>query len=260
MHKFFRCFLLAVTTLGLAGPAFAGELTVKLADGKATVIAKDVTVRQILAEWARVGNTRIVGAEKMTGGPVTLELVDMPEKDALDIILRTAAGYLTGPRPAGTPGASLYDRVMILATSRPPVNPVSTPPPSPFGNRPALNNMPVQPPPDDDDGEPGDQGPMPPPGMQPGMQQFPGAPRGVPFPGPTPNPNAVPNPTTVPFEQNIPAASPNPNAPVTAPRPGQLPQQPQQMPINPYSPMGRPQQPQPQPTGRGGNIDQEGAV
>jgi hypothetical protein len=248
MHKLFRCFLFAVATAGLAAPALAGELTVKIADGRATVIAKDVTLRQILAEWSRVGNTRIVNGEKMAGGPITLELVDMPEKDALDILLRTAAGYLTGPRPAGTPGASLYDRVMILATSRPVVNPVSSPP-SPFNGRAALSNMPVQPPPDDDDGEPGDQNPVPPPGMVPGMQAFPGAPRGVPQPGPTPIPNANQiDPNTNP--NNI--LTPNTNAPVTAPRPGMLPQAPQQMPINPYSPMGRPQPP----TGRGGGGDQ----
>ena len=257
MTKLFRCFLFAVVTAGLAAPAFAGELSVKIADGRATVIAKDVTLRQILAEWARVGNTRIVNGEKMAGGPITLELVDVPEKDALDILLRTAAGYLTGPRPAGSPGASMYDRVMILATSRPVVNPVSSPP-SPFGTRSALPNMPPQPPPDDDDGEPGDQGPMPPPGMQPGTQQFPGAPRGVPFPGPTPNANPMqPAPNAMPMDPNNPAMMPpNNNAPVTAPRPGMLPQGPQQMPINPYSPMGRP----PNPNGRGGGEDQEGAV
>jgi hypothetical protein len=259
MNKLFRCFLFAVATAGLAAPAFAGELSVRIADGRATVIAKDVTLRQILAEWARVGNTRIVNGEKMTGGPITLELVDVPEKDALDILLRTAAGYLTGPRPAGSAGASMYDRVMILATSRPVVNPVSSPP-SPFGTRSALPNMPFQPPPDDDDGDPGDQGPMPPPGMAPGTQPFPGPPRGVPFPGATPNPNAgppnaAPNPNFVPFDPNNPNAPPgaNPNAPVTAPRPGMLPQGPQQMPINPYSPMGR----QPNPNGRGGQQDQQ---
>ena len=45
-----------------------------MANGRVTLVAKDVTVREILAEWARVGQTRIVNAEKLTGGPVTLEL------------------------------------------------------------------------------------------------------------------------------------------------------------------------------------------
>ena len=48
------------------------------------------------AEWAKVGETKVVNAE-MPGGPVTLELVDVPEKEALDILLRTAA-WDTSPR------------------------------------------------------------------------------------------------------------------------------------------------------------------
>ena len=44
----------------------------------------------------------------------------MPEAQALDTILRSAAGYVMAPRMAGAPGASVYDRILILATSRPP--------------------------------------------------------------------------------------------------------------------------------------------
>ena len=113
-----------------------GKLSVKIANGRATVIAKDVPVRQILAEWAKVGETKIVNGEKVPGGPVTLELIDVPEKEALDILLRTAAGYIAAPRPANLAGASQYDRVIILATSRPPAATASMAPP-PFG-RPAV--------------------------------------------------------------------------------------------------------------------------
>ena len=111
----------------------------------------------------------------MLGGPITLELVDVPEKEALDILLRTAAGYIAAPRPANMAGASQFDRVIVLATSRPPAATASMAPP-PFG-RPAVIHQPQQPPPDDDDGEPGDQG-MPPPVMGPNgpIQQFPAAP------------------------------------------------------------------------------------
>lgn len=234
MQKLFRC-LVTAAAVGGAIPVTAGEVTVTLANGRATVIAKDVPLRQILAEWARVGNTRMVNADKLGGGPMSLELVDVPEKEALDILLRSAAGYLTGPRPAGVPGASLYDRVMILATSRPPAS-TGVMPQTPF-NRPVLNQLPPQPPPvdpeDDDDGEPEDQGPIPPPGLQnPGMA----------FPGMSPNtPPAGQDPNLPP------GMNPNPNAntPVTSPRPGMLPQPGQP---NPYAPFGRPANP----NGRGG--------
>ena len=222
MQKLFRCLLFAGAVAGVASVAAAGELTVKIANGRATVIARDVPVRQILAEWARVGNTKVVNAEKLMGQPISLELVDVPEKEALDILLRSAAGYMAAPRPASVVGASQFDRVIILATSRAPAATASVP--QPFNvNRPALTQMPQPPPPDDDDGEPGDQGPVPPAGMQgpvppPGM-----ATPGMPFPPPgMNNPNALPV---------------NPNqGPVTAPRPGILPQPQQQVPPNPYAP------------------------
>ena len=50
-------------------------------------MAKDATVRQILAEWARVGQTKIVNVERIPGGPLTLELNNVPEAQALDILL-----------------------------------------------------------------------------------------------------------------------------------------------------------------------------
>lgn len=244
MHKFLRCVVFAALTAGVASTASAGELTLTMADGRVTLIAKDVPVRQILSEWARVGNTRMVNAEKMVGGPLTLQLVDVPEKEALDILLRSAAGYVTASRETAIPGASVYDRVIILATSRPPAATIGAPP-APFNSRPAIPNpLPPQPPPDDD-GEPVDRDqvtPAPPPGLQnPGM----------PFPGPTPgmnNPGANPNANP---------GLPNSNAPVTSPRPGMLPA-PQPTPANPYAPqqLGPNGRPLPGATGRGGGPGQ----
>jgi hypothetical protein len=235
------CLVFGLATVGIASAAVAGELSVKIANGRATVIAKDVPVRQILAEWGRVGDTKVVNAEKVVGGPVTLELIDVPEKEALDILLRTAAGYMAAPRPANLAGASQFDRVIILATSRPPAANASMTPP-PFG-RPGVQQI-MQPPPDDDDGEPSDQG-VPPPVMGPNgpIQQV--------FPGPAGGPNGQapanmpPGSFPVPMGPNgVPVVGPNGvpvQPPTTAPRPGMLPAQPQQsFPPNPYSPSGRP--------------------
>jgi hypothetical protein len=239
MKNLLRLLFVAVAATGVASPATAGELTVTMADGLVTVIARDVPLRQILAEWARVGDTKMVNAEKLGGAPLTLQLVDVPEKEALDILLRSAAGYMTASRPTGVAGASVYDRVIILASSRPPAsNPVTPPPPQAF--RPAIQQpLPPQPPPDADDVEPVDQEQVPPQGIQnPGM----------PFPGPTP---AMMNPGAVPPPPN------NPQAPLTAPRPGMLPQPAQPGPTNPYipvgpngQPLGPNGQPMPRPGGR----------
>ena len=117
-----------IAALGLvvasALPANAQQVNLKISDGRVTLDATNVPARQILAEWARIGGTRIVGAEKITGAPLTLKFVDMPERQALDIILRNVAGFIAAPRRVADASASSYDRILIMATSTvvPPTN------------------------------------------------------------------------------------------------------------------------------------------
>ena len=94
----------------------AGEVTISMERGRVTLIATDARLADVLDEWARVGETRFVGAGEIGGEPVTLYLVDTPEVEAIRLLLRSAAGYVAAPRRAGASGASLYDRVTILAT------------------------------------------------------------------------------------------------------------------------------------------------
>ena len=54
----------------------------------------------ILEEWARLGGATIVNGERVAGAPVTLELTNVPERQALDVILRSVAGYMLAPRRA----------------------------------------------------------------------------------------------------------------------------------------------------------------
>ena len=98
-------------------PLRAAGLTLTIKDGLVSMDAQDVTVRQILAEWARVGQTRIINAERIIGGPITLKLENVPEKQALDIILRSIPGYMALPRTAALADASVYDRILIMATT-----------------------------------------------------------------------------------------------------------------------------------------------
>jgi hypothetical protein len=55
---------LALRLVLAASTASAGELTLSIRDGRVTLVARDVPLRQILAEWARVGRTRIVNADR----------------------------------------------------------------------------------------------------------------------------------------------------------------------------------------------------
>jgi hypothetical protein len=132
----------------LATPA-AAEVQLTIDGGRVTLSAKNATVGQILAEWAKVGQTKIVNGERVAGGPVSIELANVPELDAIEILLRSAGGYVLAPRRVETAKASRYDRILIFPTSsimsgtpRPAV--AATPsaaPPRPFP-QPAQPNQP----------------------------------------------------------------------------------------------------------------------
>jgi hypothetical protein len=213
-----------------ASPAAAGDLKLSVRDGRVTVIADQVTVKQILDEWARVGHIKIVNAEKLTGASVTLRLENVPEKEALGILLRSASGYVAAPRALADASLSAFDRIIILPTSRAPAASAAAPPPFQPRPNPTPFPTPTPVPVDDDPGEPGDQQP-PQPGVVPGVTAT--------------QPGVVPNPGGTYVQPQTPGQQ---QPPMTLPRPGLLPQ-PQQPPPNPYVP-GRPTPP----TGRGGGA------
>lgn len=126
---------LAALAVFFAAPAWAQQLSLDIRDGLVTLQASNVPARQILAEWARVGGTRVVGGERVAGAPLTLFLEGVPEAKALDIILRGAAGYMAANRAVPGAGRSRYDRIMVLASSTPPAG-GSGGPGATAGNRP----------------------------------------------------------------------------------------------------------------------------
>jgi hypothetical protein len=113
------------------------QVQLSMNEGRVTLRVKDATVRQVLTEWARIGQTRIVNVERVTGGPITIELVDVPEKQALDILLRSVSGYLAAPRPVAARNLSNFDRIVVLpGTPQPRSTSVSAaPPPLPQATR-----------------------------------------------------------------------------------------------------------------------------
>jgi hypothetical protein len=101
-----------------AAPALAECTRVHVAmhDGLVSVSARDAMLGEILDAWARVGQTKIINAEKIVGEPLTIQLVDVPEEQALDMLLRSVGGYLAAARSAAVVDASRFDRIMILPT------------------------------------------------------------------------------------------------------------------------------------------------
>ncbi len=110
--------LFVVAGLLAASPA-AAELSLTISDGRVTLICSNTTARQILAEWARLGQTKVVGAEKLTGPPLTLRLEHVPEQAALEVVLRAASGYIAADRHTMVASASRYDRILIMPPSAP---------------------------------------------------------------------------------------------------------------------------------------------
>jgi hypothetical protein len=113
-------------SFALAAPAAAQQLTLTFNNGLVTVDAAAVPVRTLLAEWAKKGGTKVVGAERVTGAPLTVKLIDVPEAQALEVVLRSVAGYMAAPRSTGE-GASIYDRILVMATSSAPPPPAARP-------------------------------------------------------------------------------------------------------------------------------------
>jgi hypothetical protein len=263
--------LAPLLVIASASSAFA-QLALEIKDGRVTLDARNVPARQILAEWARIGGTKIVNGEKVGGGPLTLKLVNMPERQALDIILKNVAGYMAAPRQASaTPGSSTYDRIMILATTSAPapaaanngrgntgpnVNTQTGPmgrrlPPRPPNLPPAVAENAEQPEPPEPQDDSADNG------VQQPVFQFPSQPQNgnpnqvfVPMqngsrPGTAPvitlQPNANGQPTVYTFVPNGEAPSTAPVGPspvfggVGAPSPGMI-QQPPATPAQPQRP------------------------
>lgn len=198
--------ILGVAAWLLAVSSVSADVHLTMADGRVSLVAKDATVRQILAEWARVGQTKIVNMERVPGGPMTLELSNVPEAQALEVLLRSLSGYITAPRPVDAANLSRFDRIILmptLASARPAT---SSPPPPVFQQNPQF------PPPQavaDDDSD--DEKPAP--NVPVSNQPVPGAPpRGPVF-------NSFPQPQVVNPQGAPPAQPAAPQAPTSSPTP-----------------------------------------
>ena len=159
----YRVLAFSLVLIGCAALVRAQQpLGLEIAGGRVTLHAQNVPLRTILAEWARLGGATVINGDRVAGAPLTLDLEGVPERQALDIILRGVSGYMLAAREPGTAGASMFDRIMILPTSAAPRNPPVSPVPI-FSNAPNGIVRPVLPRPPNDNqeadntGAPGDE-------------------------------------------------------------------------------------------------------
>ncbi len=243
-----RILLTCALSLVAVLPASAQQLKLAFNEGLVSLDATAVPVRTILVEWAKLGGTKVIGGERITGSPLTLQLENVPEARALEIVLRSVAGYMAAPRSAtATPGASMYDRILVLATSAAPAPAAAATRPTPNqggvpgSTRFVPSRQPVrqvendvepeeEPDPNPPDApvftfpQPGQQN-----GAQPGMFQNPGANVQPPFTNVNPNTGAPQNITISPAPPGTAPSfgAPSPGMIVTPPG-QQIPGQPAQ--------------------------------
>ena len=141
-----RALLAAALLLATALPSAAQSISLSLRDGRVTLITQNATPAAILAEWARQGQVRVVDGERVPGTPLTLRLENVTEREALDIVLRSAGGYIAAPRTQQVAGnVSRFDRVIVMPSS-PGASAAARTTPAP-ASRAAAPTPAVQPPP-----------------------------------------------------------------------------------------------------------------
>jgi hypothetical protein len=210
-YKAFAVGTALVASLAVAAPASA-DVQITMRDGRVSIVAKDATLRQILAEWAKVGQTKILNGDRVPSGPLTLQLNNVPEAQALDTLLRTVSGYLASPRAEFVSNLSKFDRIAIVPTPAPPMSmPSASAAPPPMFQQPPVFQRPA----DDQEGAPNQPvfNQFPPPQVaNPAQQQSPQQFGVAPAPGPlvlppanAPSPNAAyPGGATAPVGSAVP--------------------------------------------------------
>jgi hypothetical protein len=117
-----RLIVSASTIVVLAGGFASGQSpTVRIAfdDGKVTLAASNALVTDVLAAWAEVGGTEITGVENVQAAArVTVDFKAASELTALDELLGTTGGYITGLRSEVPPGTSLLRVIQIGLRSK----------------------------------------------------------------------------------------------------------------------------------------------
>ncbi len=108
----------AVVAAAVAGPVAADDVDLSFSAGRVTVVAAGVPLAAILDEWARLGDTRFVAADGLPARAVSVRLVDVPEREALRVLLRAAGGYIAESRSASQPGVSAFERVLVMSGAR----------------------------------------------------------------------------------------------------------------------------------------------
>src|SRR5438552_3612485 len=114
-----------------AGSAAFAEVQLTIQNGRVSLIAKDATIRQILAEWARIGQTKVVNVERLTGPTLILPPPRGPVFSTFPV------PQVVNPQQNGAPGAPYVQPQIVIPQADVP----GQPPPAvsfPGGSQPSV--------------------------------------------------------------------------------------------------------------------------
>jgi hypothetical protein len=114
--SFWRHLLTATFLILVFGASAKAEVVLTISDGRVSLVAKDATLADILNEWARVGRVEIRDISYLPKERLTLQLSDIPEGRALDIVLRSAGGYIAVAR-SGASAASQFSSIFVFRSN-----------------------------------------------------------------------------------------------------------------------------------------------
>src|SRR5262249_548697 len=82
-----------------------GTIQLSIDGGRLSLGAREATPAQILSEWARIGATQILNADRLSSIPLNLQLTNISEEDALEVLLRSAGGFVARRRSDKSSGS-----------------------------------------------------------------------------------------------------------------------------------------------------------
>jgi hypothetical protein len=120
------CLVVLIVCVATPVRLASARVTLTFQDGRVWLSATGATVGEILAEWSRVGGTRVFNADRVASGPMTLDLKGVTEMEALNTVLRSTGGFVAATRPPdeiGDAGTSRIVRIAVMAAKTSPPEP-----------------------------------------------------------------------------------------------------------------------------------------
>lgn len=113
-----RVLAIAFVAWALGASLASADVRIVMSDGRVSIVAEAATVAEILAEWSRVGRTHFVNVDRLSSDALSLTL-DVPEEEALALLLQSAPGYVAALRAERASALSRFDRIFIMPSRRP---------------------------------------------------------------------------------------------------------------------------------------------